>query len=308
MIKENSKFPRNPFEDITPSDFNKLNKKYVTEDFVEENLKDLNWDVFKPFNDTGVDRIITKVVCIKGHTKIDQNLRNNQCSACKSYGIEIIRFIQIKTRQLNKKNIFGFTLKSKDIRIDPRHVYLLYSDNAGYSDNEFYQDFIIISVKSYLSFFDINSINPFSSTSFRKGNNKLNSLKYHQFEDIWKWNCHSWEEFRNLKGLEKIQSPDIDINLKKEIIETRKIANKLERRFSKGRRYNEKIEKEINEKLKVNLNLFKDKKLILNLRKNIEDYRDSCCDKQTNESRKKYFEYMKKTETIGGEKEENEQR
>jgi len=43
MIQNNNiqefSFPINPFPDVKPSDFNKLNKKKVTEDFVSENLK-----------------------------------------------------------------------------------------------------------------------------------------------------------------------------------------------------------------------------------------------------------------------------
>ena len=129
MTDEDFDFPINPFEDIKPADFNKLKKKHVTEDFVEENFKRLNWETLNPFNDTGIDRIIIKTVCPNGHTKIDENIKNKTCNVCGSHGIEILRFVQVKTREL-KKDIFGFTLKSKDIRIDPRHVYLLYSDNT----------------------------------------------------------------------------------------------------------------------------------------------------------------------------------
>jgi len=297
----NLEFPSNPFEDIKPSEFNKLNKKHVTEDFVEENLKKQGWDVFKPFNDTGIDRMITKVICPKGHTKINENLRNNVCSVCKSNGIEITRFIQVKTRQL-KKNVFGFTLKSKDIRIDPRHVYLLYSDNSS----EDKQDFLIISVKDYLNFFDKNKINPFSSMSFRKGNNKLNSLKYDSKKDLWSWNSKSWEEFRNLKGLSKIQNPNIELNLKKEIIETRVLANKLQKVFSKGRSYSEHAEEIINKILSQNLKKYSNKNSLLELRKKVETYLEKTCDKETLESMKKYFEFIKTIETVGGDEDSDE--
>ena len=60
-------FPFNPFDDILPSDFNKLNKKNVTEDFVEENFKEFGWEVFTPFTDTGIDRIILKKICPNNH-------------------------------------------------------------------------------------------------------------------------------------------------------------------------------------------------------------------------------------------------
>ena len=36
-------FPLNPFPDVEPVDFNKLNKKRVTEDFVGENFKLMGW-------------------------------------------------------------------------------------------------------------------------------------------------------------------------------------------------------------------------------------------------------------------------
>jgi len=289
-------FPINPFEDVMPTEFNKLNKKHVTEDFVEENFKNMGWDVFKPFHDTGIDRIVNKVVCPNGHTKINENLRNKKCQICKSEGIEITRFLQVKTRQL-KKNVFGFTLKSKDIRIDPRHVYLLYSDNTSASK----QDFLILPVKEYLLFFKNNSMNPFAPTSFRKGNNKLNSLKYNSETDEWKWGRHSWEHFRNLDGLKLIQSPSIDINLKKEITETREIADSLQRVFSRGSSYTEEVGETINNELKVKLKLYSSNDSILKLRNDIEKYLKEECSEETFASMKKYFEFIKTLETLGGE-------
>lgn len=216
------KFPTNPFEDIRPSEFNKLNKKHVTEDFVSENLKNLGWDVYSPFNDTGIDRIIIKSVCPEGRTEVDGNLKNLKCPICHKESIEIKRFVQVKTRQL-KNNIFGFTLKSKDIRIDPRHIYFLYSDNTTAEK----QDFLIISVKEYLKFFIDNNMNPFAPTSFRKGNNKLNSLKYIPNTDKWSWGRHSWEVYKNIEGMNKIQNPQIDLNLDTEIEETRQLIARV---------------------------------------------------------------------------------
>jgi len=298
MVDQNIEFPKNPFEDIFPSDFNKLNKKHVTEDFVEENFKSLGWDVFRPFNDTGIDRIITKIICPLGHTQINENLRDSACPICKSKGIEINRFIQIKTRQL-KENLFGFTLKSKDIRIDPRHIYLLYSDNT--SENK--QDFFIVSIQDLLSFFDSIESNPFSPTSFRKGNNKLNSLRYQPQTDTWTWNSHNWDVFRNLNGLKKIQDPTIDKNLGEEISRTKILADKLLKTFSKGRSYTEDVEASINKVLKQNLKV-KEKVNILSLRKEISKYLNKHCDRSTLESMSKYFEYIKKLDTIGEEKED----
>jgi len=288
------KFPSNPFEDIKPSDFNKLNKKNVTEDFVEENLKELAWDVFKPFNDTGIDRIAIKTICPDGHTEINENLKKQKCLKCGKSSIEIIRFIQIKTRQL-KNNVFGFTLKSKDIRIDPRHIYLLYSDNT--TKNK--QDFLIISVKDFLNFFNSNSINPFAPTSFRKGNNKLNSLKYDPINDIWSWGSYDWELFRNLRGMKKIQDPKIDLNLASEIMETRNLSNSLLRSFSKGQTYSESMETKIKSELDRNLRLYKNRTIILELRRKAQEYIESNCDDDTLQSSRKYFEYIKLIDTIG---------
>ena len=89
MSQDTIAFPKNPFEDVKPSEFNKLNKKHVTEDFVEENLKLLEWEVYKPFNDTGIDRIITKQVCPNGHTKVNKNLER-KCPDCNKDSVQII--------------------------------------------------------------------------------------------------------------------------------------------------------------------------------------------------------------------------
>ncbi len=58
-------FPKKIFEDIKGTDFQKHNKKHVTEDFVTENFKACFWNVYRPFNDTGIDLIATKNVCLK---------------------------------------------------------------------------------------------------------------------------------------------------------------------------------------------------------------------------------------------------
>ena len=157
-----------------------------------------------------------------------------------------MRFIQIKSRKL-KDNVFGFTLKSKDIRADPRHAYLLYSDNTSKDK----QDFLILSVKDYLKFFKKNNLkSPFAPTSFRKGNNKLNSLKYDAKKDQWKWGKNNWQAFRNLEGMEKIQDPKIDTNLEEEIQETRILADELQKVFSRGNSYQQETEIKINKELK----------------------------------------------------------
>jgi len=294
-MSEDFVFPINPFEDVKPSDFNKLNKKHVTEDFVEENFKKLGWEVYKPFSDTGIDRIICKTVCPKGHTKLNETLNGKKCPKCNSTGVEIRRFLQVKTREL-KNNIFGFTLKSKDIRIDPRHIYLLYSDNTSKDK----QDFFIIPVKEYLKFFiDNDCNNPFAPTSFRKGNNKLNSLRYNPETDEWFWGDVDWDGFRNKNGLKNLQNPSVDLDLDNQIIKTREYADALQREFSKGRSYSEEVEDSINDELKEKLSLYSSPEEILELRKKVEKKLKETCDKITFESMKKYFEFIKTIEAIG---------
>lgn len=283
-------FPKNPFEDVNPREFNKLNKKHVTEDFVEENFKDLGWEVFKPFNDTGVDRIISKEVCPKGHTLFNK-ICIGKCKICNSESIKITRFIQVKTREL-KKDIFGFTLKPKDIRIDPRHIYLLYSDSTT--------DFLIISVEDYLSFFLENNMNPFASNSFRKGNNKLNSLKYK--DGKWLWGTKEWEIYRNIQGLIKIQNPLIDKDLENKIEKIRKIRNLLLKKFSKGGTYSKEFEIKVNDYLFKKLKEYENPSNILKERRNIlQHLRKEIKNEATFESIKKYWEIIKNLEMVGQE-------
>jgi len=293
-------FPSNPFEDVKPSEFNKLNKKHVTEDFVSENLKRLGWKVYTPFHDTGIDRIIVKVVCPDGHTPINENLMNNKCPVCNKDGIEITRFVQVKTRQL-KENVFGFTLKSKDIRIDPRHVYLLYSDNTS-ADK---QDFLFVPVTDYLKFFLDHNMNPFAPTSFRKGNNKLNSLRYNPSKNRWSWGNHDWEMFRNADGIKRVQNPIVDLNLVDEIRKTRIIADKLQIKFERGRSYSSSVGTKINQQLEKKMSLYVSTKEIINLRKNVDTYLKEKCDDETYLSMKKYFEFIKTQDTIGDDENED---
>ena len=65
------RFPSNPYEDVTPSEFNKSNKKHASEYFIAENFKSYGWFVYEPFTDTGIDRIIEKKVCPENHTDFD---------------------------------------------------------------------------------------------------------------------------------------------------------------------------------------------------------------------------------------------
>lgn len=235
-------FPVNPFPDVEATAFHKLNKKGVTEDFVEENLRLIGWEVYKPFNDTGIDRVINKDICPNGHTNYNETLKG-KCEVCNADPINITRYIQVKTREVkgNEKNdsqymMYGYTLKSKDFRTDPRHIFLLYSDHT--------RDFLFVSVLDYLSFFyEIGYTHPATPT-FKQGNGKINNLKYDTMDNKWyfsagrgKKNLKSWEHFRNIKGLERIQNPTIDLELDDLIDKTKTLHNIMFRNLEKGRTF-----------------------------------------------------------------------
>ena len=227
----NIKFPINPFIDVDPKVFHSRNKKHVTEDFVAENFKSINWNIFRPFNDTGIDLIISKMVCSKdaSHTQYDDpNL--NECEKCKNETKIIHRFIQIKTREL-KKNILGYTLKSKDFRTDPRHVFLFYSDHT--------RDFLSISVIDYLKFFEKNNkISHFGTPTFNQENGKINSLKFNPNSNTWSYGKYSWEQFRNIKGINNFTYRDFDVNLLSYSKQISQIKKKLFYDFKLGKTFN----------------------------------------------------------------------
>lgn len=184
-MKNNIKFPTNVFPDITKDSFDKFTKKNVSEDYVVENLRLQGWKVYTPFSDTGIDLIATKTI----------------------EGQQIIRYIQVKTRSLTSKNIFGYTLSAKDFREDPRHVFMLYCDSVS--------DIFTIPIYDYLKFFSENESygkSHFGSVSFRKENNKINSLKYYPKSDEWKYSQESFEQFKNDKGIERISDTTIEDN------------------------------------------------------------------------------------------------
>lgn len=287
-------FPVNPFPDVEPTDFNKLNKKRVTEDWVSENFEAVGWKVFEPFTDSGIDRIITKRVCPNGHTA--PNLSEEKCSTCGALTIDILRFIQVKTRAL-KNGIFGFTLKSKDIRIDPRHTFVFYSDST--------QDLLIVPVFQYLKFFEDIQNNPFAPTSFRKGNNKLNSLQYNQQRDTWYWGKHSWAKFRNLSGLMMLQDPKIDIDLLTWIKKTREISNKLLLKFHSGGSYPVSIAPIVNKELENRKRIFSDKSAAVREQSKYLAYlREKIKDQSLLDSIMKYWETIKNLEIAGEERED----
>ena len=282
------KFPINPFPDVDPTDFTKLNKKRVTEDFVATNLESLGWRVYEPFTDTGIDRIIIKTLCSKDSNH--KRFSENSCMICGARTSSASRFIQIKTRAL-VNGIFGFTLKSKDIRIDPRHLYLLYCDTT--------QDFFFVPVYDYLGFFQNNKMNPFASTSFRKGNNKLNSLRYNELTDSWSWGKISWEEFRNNDGLTKLLKP-VEANLSDLIKQTRKLSNSLLIQFEPGQTYDLSAARAFQSALRLRATTYSNKRNAMAQKKaELDLLRRSIKDKVILESIGKYWEMAKNLELIG---------
>jgi len=250
-------FPVHVFDDIDGSDFAKHNKKNVTEDFVTENFKAIGWRVYRPFNDSGIDLIATKNVCPNNHTAWDDSI-NGSCNICKSAPIEITRYIQIKTREIKEQSqentsFFGYTLKSKDFRTDPRHVFLLYSDNTN--------DFIIFPIFDYLEIFSNNiemGKGHFGTPSFRVGNNKINSLKYYSSNNNWGFVSRNSkvifiENYVNEAGIKNLSNPKYDINIDSYIDKLAKLKIKLFYNYSRGRQCEKKLETKIRNILSLNL-------------------------------------------------------
>lgn len=188
-------FPINVFPDVERDAFSKYTKKNVTEDYIYENLKLQGWNCYKPFVDTGIDIIATKI---------------------NTHGDRIYRYIQIKTRELSNHNSFGYTLKPKDFRVDPRHFFLFFCDTVN--------DIILIGMYDYMKLFYENKemgINHFANPTFRNNNNKLNSLKYSNGKWYWSYRCPEgrktifFDEWLNKNGLEKMEDLSIDMNLEK---------------------------------------------------------------------------------------------
>ncbi len=183
----------------------------------------------------------------KNHTIFDDDtLLTKKCPKCQTDLINIQRFIQVKTREIkgeeNEDMFFGYTLKSKDFRTDPRHIFLFYSDATN--------DFLIVPMFEYLSFFHKKEIGKshFGTPSFRIGNNKLNSLKRNE-KGIWEWKSrtsYSFMPFLNEKGMELMANPDCDLQAK---IYIKKIVNMkfdLFYDYSAGRQMDKKEEININ--------------------------------------------------------------
>lgn len=227
MINSNE-FPNNVFPDIKneSTDFPKYTKERVSEDFFSENFQKRGWQVFTPLSDTGIDMIISKSIK-------DEN-GNEQ---------EITRFVQIKTRSLklnkskssNDEYILGYTLCAKDFRDDPRGVVILFNDDP--SINGKYNAFII-PMHEYFKFFYENSTfgnknqkygdSHFSTPSFRKENNKINSIKYNKTNDNWKYNSdESFMKFLGIDGYNLIDSLNIEKHYDEYKNEINSFKNKL---------------------------------------------------------------------------------
>lgn len=256
-ISEKKMFPIQAFEDISPLDFEKHNKKQVTEDFVAQNFIYCGWSVSRPFNDTGVDILAVKKVCPNHHTEWRAATQTRlKCDKCGASLIQIARFIQVKTREIKgdkektsiEKGYFGYTLKSKDFRNDPRHVFLFYSDATN--------EFLIIPIYEYLKMFHRSKAGKshFGTPSFRVGNNKMNSLRRNK-DGTWEWQekgaqPFNFNQFLNESGMERISTPEIDRNLSAYAGEIQKMKFDLFYDYASGKETDEQTEKQIVQILK----------------------------------------------------------
>lgn len=285
-------FPKLVFEDIKMTDFGTHNKKQVSEDFVAENFKELGFYTFRPHSDTGIDLIVEGYVCKNCHQP------KKYCVCDDTNLIKIKRFIQIKTREV-KGDTFGYTLKSKDFRTDPRHIFIFYSDYTN--------DFFILPMLTYLKiFWDNEKSEPnskgkshFSSPAFRKGNNKINSLKIKN--NIWKFNNKDFTCFLNEAGLKIMFNTFADENInnfQKVQKEIKIILEKIMHSYSCGaqlKSYTNEQKDEITRKIKeilekrVHLEIEK----IKLFRNHLDESMNKNLSKILKESRNKYLKKFK---------------
>ena len=198
------KFPENIFSIVNPEDFDKNTKKKFSEDYVEENFRAQGWNVYEPFVDKGYDRIITK----------------------KINGKTITRFLQIKTRRLEKSKsgkieYVGYTIRPKDIVTDPRVVFIIFCDNKNV------EDLIIFPINEWIAFMEKNNPSLFDSIGFKQGDAKFNDTCFNRKTDSWFWKNGSipLDKFVNEQGLKLIENSQVENNLEKlrdEIINLRK--------------------------------------------------------------------------------------
>lgn len=221
-------FPTNPFPIVKPSDFDKNTKKKFSEDYVEENFRLNGWNVYEPFVDKGYDRVITKKV----------NGRN------------VIRFLQIKTRSLEKSVKTIVKNSQNEIQTyldrqkpenhstikktkDGKYSIECWKDYVGYTikprdlisdprivfvifcDSEEVEDFLIFPIHRWIKFMEENNKSLFSTVGFKQGDGKFNDTFYHQKNKKWTWkwkNGVALDEFVNNDGLKLLESEEIDQN------------------------------------------------------------------------------------------------
>lgn len=188
------KFPENIFSIVNPEDFDKNTKKKFSEDYVEENFRAQGWNVYEPFVDKGYDRIITK----------------------KINGKTITRFLQIKTRRLEKSKsgkieYVGYTIRPKDIVTDPRVVFIIFCDNKNV------EDLIIFPINEWIAFMEKNNPSLFDSIGFKQGDAKFNDTCFNRKTDSWFWKngSISLDKFVNEQGLKLIENTQVESNLEK---------------------------------------------------------------------------------------------
>jgi len=267
------KFPTNPFKIVGPQDYYKYEKTKFSEDYVGENFKSVGWNVYQPFRDKGIDLIISKYICPKGHTDLNKNLNGEKCDICKIDSVKILYFIQVKTRETKEtknkngevtKTTFGWTLGTKDFETDPRKLFVMFSNNPDV--------FLIISINDYLNLYlKTKKPNYFQEYSFRKGNDRDHSISYNYYENMWYFSSKhtklSINEYLNLEGLKKIHKYTDINNFQKLSDEIVNFKNKYFLTFKKTKTF--KInDNEFDEMNKEILKLItKEKKYFLDLKK-----------------------------------------
>jgi hypothetical protein len=97
------------------------------------------------------------------------------------------------------------TLDAKDFLIDPRIIFVFFSDKN--------ENIMFIPTADYVKISTNNKATLYRTYSFKKGNYKVNSISTNNNQ--WKYNNQIIDQYVNEKGLEIIQSPDIDKNIDK---------------------------------------------------------------------------------------------
>ena len=248
-------FPHDPFSTINkkiikPEDFWKSFKKQYSEDYVGLNFINLGFEVFKPFQDVGTDRILIKHLC-ENCNFINEDSINKKCD-CQNKE-KITRFIQIKTREVSKENSsnFGYTLRSKDFVPDPRIIFLFFSDYTN--DFLIFQINDLIEIVSKLDALEVHYKNP----TFRFDNNRVHSIKYNFDKKKWIYASGKGKKkkeilldnYVNLKGVSRMCSTKIEKDFDKKVLEITNFRKNNFFEMAKGKTFKE------NEIELVNLNI-----------------------------------------------------